>query len=91
MTNKEKLGRGLESLLGEAIGIETGEKVMRLKLAEIQPNEAQPRKQFTQPQMESFKQETTQRSALHEIQTKSDFINKPEVTRFTGLPERNIK
>ena len=52
MTNKEKLGRGLESLLGEAIGIETGEKVMRLKLAEIQPNEAQPRKQFDQPQME---------------------------------------
>jgi ParB family chromosome partitioning protein len=54
MTNKEKLGRGLESLLGEAIGIETGEKVMRLKLAEIQPNEAQPRKQFEQPQMESL-------------------------------------
>ncbi len=54
MANKEKLGRGLESLLGEAIGIESSEKVMRLKLAEIQPNEAQPRKQFTQPQMESL-------------------------------------
>ncbi len=54
MANKEKLGRGLESLLGEAIGIESGEKVMRLRLTEIQPNEAQPRKQFTQPQMESL-------------------------------------
>ena len=54
MANKEKLGRGLESLLGEAIGIETGEKVMRLKLAEVHPNEAQPRKQFEQPKMESL-------------------------------------
>jgi len=54
MTKKETLGRGLESLLGEAIGIESGEKVMRLKLVEIQPNEAQPRKQFTQTQMESL-------------------------------------
>ncbi|GAX61946.1 chromosome partitioning protein [Candidatus Scalindua japonica] len=54
MANKEKLGRGLESLLGEAIGIESGEKIMQIKLAEIQPNDAQPRKQFTQPQMESL-------------------------------------
>jgi len=54
MANKEKLGRGLESLLGEAIGIESGEKVMRIKLTEIQPNEAQPRKQFAQPQMETL-------------------------------------
>lgn len=54
MASKEKLGRGLESLLGEAIGIESGERVMRLKIAEIQPNDAQPRKQFRQRQMESL-------------------------------------
>ena len=54
MANKEKLGRGLESLLGDAIGIESGEKIIRLKLAEIYPNEAQPRKQFAQPQMEAL-------------------------------------
>ena len=54
MANKEKLGRGLESLLGDAIGIESGEKIIRLKLVEIYPNEAQPRKQFAQPQMEAL-------------------------------------
>ncbi len=46
MANKEKLGRGLESLLGEAIGIESSEKIMRVNVTDIQPNEAQPRKKF---------------------------------------------
>jgi len=51
MANKENLGRGLESLLGDAIGIEASEKILRINLADIQPNEAQPRKQFAQSQM----------------------------------------
>ncbi len=67
MANKEKLGRGLESLLGEAIGIETGEKVMRLKLAEVHPNEAQPRKQFEQPQMESLTSSIQEHGILQPI------------------------
>ncbi len=54
MSNKEKLGRGLESLLGEAIGIESGEKLVKINLAEIQPGETQPRKDFAQLQMESL-------------------------------------
>jgi len=54
MANKENLGRGLESLLGDAIGLEASEKIIRINLADIQPNEAQPRKQFTLPQMESL-------------------------------------
>ena len=54
MANKENLGRGLESLLGDAIGIEASEKIMRVKLADIQPNEAQPRKEFVQAQMETL-------------------------------------
>lgn len=54
MANKEKLGRGLESLLGEAIGIESSEKIMRINVVDIQPNEAQPRKKFSEPQMESL-------------------------------------
>jgi len=54
MANKENLGRGLESLLGDAIGIEASEKIMRINLADIQPNEAQPRKQFVQSQMETL-------------------------------------
>lgn len=54
MANKEKLGRGLESLLGEAIGIESSEKIMRVNVTDIQPNEAQPRKKFSEPQMESL-------------------------------------
>ncbi len=54
MANKENLGRGLESLLGDAIGIEASEKIMRINLTEIQPNEAQPRKEFVQSQMEAL-------------------------------------
>ncbi len=54
MANKENLGRGLESLLGDAIGIEASEKIMRVNLADIQPNEAQPRKEFIQAQMETL-------------------------------------
>ncbi len=54
MANKENLGRGLESLLGDAIGIEASEKIMRINLRDIQPNEAQPRKQFVQSHMEAL-------------------------------------
>ena len=54
MSNKENLGRGLESLLGDAIGIEASEKIIRINPTDIQPNEAQPRKQFIQPQMEAL-------------------------------------
>ena len=49
MANKEKLGRGLESLLGEAIGVESSEKILRINIADIQPNEQQPRKNFSDP------------------------------------------
>ncbi len=67
MVNKEKLGRGLESLLGEAIGIESSEKVMNLKISDIQPNESQPRKQFNQPQMETLIQSIQEHGILQPI------------------------
>lgn len=67
MANKEILGRGLESLLGEAIGIESGEKIMRLKVTEIQPNEAQPRKQFAQAQMDSLVDSIREHGVLQPI------------------------
>ncbi|MHC4269557.1 MAG: ParB/RepB/Spo0J family partition protein [Planctomycetota bacterium] len=67
MANKEKLGRGLESLLGEAIGIESSEKVMNLRIADIQPNESQPRKQFDLPQMETLSQSILEHGILQPI------------------------
>lgn len=67
MANKETLGRGLESLLGEAIGIESGEKIMRIKVTEIQPNEAQPRKQFPQAQMDSLVDSIREHGVLQPI------------------------
>lgn len=67
MANKEKLGRGLESLLGEAIGIETSEKVMNLSITDIQPNELQPRKQFGQPQMETLSKSIQEHGILQPI------------------------
>ena len=67
MTNKERLGRGLESLLGEAIGVESSEKIMSLSVTDIQPNEAQPRKQFNQPQMETLRQSIQEHGILQPI------------------------
>ncbi len=67
MANKEKLGRGLESLLGEAIGIESSEKIMRINVADIQPNEAQPRKKFSEPQMESLVNSIREHGVLQPI------------------------
>lgn len=67
MANKETLGRGLESLLGEAIGIESGEKIMRIKVTEIQPNEAQPRKQFPQAKMDSLVDSIREHGVLQPI------------------------
>ncbi len=71
MANKEQLGRGLESLLGEAIGIESSEKVMNLSITDIQPNESQPRKQFDQPQMESLTNSIQEHGILQPIIVRS--------------------
>ncbi len=54
MVNKKKLGNSLQSLLGEAIGLETSEGIKKLNLSEIHPNESQPRKLFTQDQMKTL-------------------------------------
>jgi len=54
MANKKKLGNSLQSLLGEAIGLETSESIKKLNLSEIHPNESQPRKLFTQDQMKTL-------------------------------------
>ncbi len=67
MANKERLGRGLESLLGEAIGIDSSEKIMNLSITDIQPNEAQPRKQFNLPQMETLIQSIQEHGILQPI------------------------
>ncbi len=67
MANKEKLGRGLESLLGEAIGVESSEKILRINITDIQPNEAQPRKKFSEPQMESLVNSIREHGVLQPI------------------------
>lgn len=67
MANKEKLGRGLESLLGEAIGVESSEKILRINVADIQPNEQQPRKNFSDPQMESLVNSIREHGVLQPI------------------------
>ena len=63
MSKKEKLSRGLQSLLGGVIGIEaeSGQDViMRLNPKDIEPNDSQPRKFFDDEEikglMESIKQ-----------------------------------
>lgn len=66
-TKKEKLGNSLHSLLGEAIGIETGDSTKKLNISEIQPNESQPRKRFTQGQMDSLVESIKEHGILQPI------------------------
>lgn len=57
MSKKEKLSRGLQSLLGGVIGIETEggqEVILRLNPHDIQPNTLQPRDVFVKEEMEGL-------------------------------------
>lgn len=54
MGKRQELGNNLQSLLGEAIGIVSRENITKINLAEIHPNESQPRKNFTQDQMKEL-------------------------------------
>jgi ParB family chromosome partitioning protein len=68
MANREDLGNSLQSLLGEAIGIvASDETITKLNPAEIQPNEAQPRKHFTQDQMKALVQSIQEHGILQPI------------------------
>ncbi|MFQ5965272.1 MAG: ParB/RepB/Spo0J family partition protein [Candidatus Scalinduaceae bacterium] len=67
MAGKEKLGRSLQSLLGEAIGIETVENIIKVKPSEIQPSESQPRKRFTQDQMKTLVKSIQEHGVLQPI------------------------
>lgn len=71
MVDKEKLGRGLQSLLGEAIGIEAGENIIRINPSEIQPNESQPRKYFSQSHMETLMKSILENGVLQPIIVRS--------------------
>lgn len=68
MANREELGNSLQSLLGEAIGIVANdETITKVNPAEIQPNKSQPRKHFTQDQMESLVQSIQEHGILQPI------------------------
>jgi ParB family transcriptional regulator, chromosome partitioning protein len=67
MVNKEELGNSLQSLLGEAIGIVTSENITKINPAEIQPNESQPRKHFTQDQMKELVKSIEEHGVLQPI------------------------
>ena len=57
MSKKEKLSRGLQSLLGGVIGIETEtgqDVIMRLNPKDIQPNDSQPRDIFNDEEMQGL-------------------------------------
>jgi hypothetical protein len=44
--DRKKLGRGLDSLLGEVVEVKEGEKVLLIAPEEIHPNTLQPRENF---------------------------------------------
>ncbi len=69
MTNREKLGNSLQSLLGDAIGIGTVESknITKISLAEIKQNESQPRKRFNQEQMKTLMKSIEEHGILQPI------------------------
>ena len=69
--SKKKLGLSLQSLLSEAIGLETKEGIAKLKVSEIQANESQPRKHFGQDQIETLANSIQEHGVLQPIIVRS--------------------
>ncbi len=70
MSKKEKLSRGLQSLLGGVIGIEAEvgqDVIMRLNPKDIQPNDAQPRDVFDDEDMNGLVESIKQHGILQPV------------------------
>ena len=70
MSKKEKLSRGLQSLLGGVIGIEADagqDVIMRLNPKDIQPNDSQPRDIFDEEEMHGLVESIKQHGILQPI------------------------
>ncbi len=70
MASREKLGNSLQSLLGDAIGIEaqpTSKDITKISTAEITKNESQPRKRFNQEQMKALMNSIEEHGILQPI------------------------
>ncbi|MCR4320609.1 MAG: ParB/RepB/Spo0J family partition protein, partial [Candidatus Brocadiaceae bacterium] len=70
MSKKEKLSRGLQSLLGGVIGIEAEagqDVIMRLNPKDIQPNDSQPRDIFDDEEMKGLVESIKQHGILQPI------------------------
>ncbi len=65
--NKKKLGLGLQDLLGEAIGIEATDGTSKIKIDEIVANESQPRKLFSEEQIETLARSIQEHGILQPI------------------------
>ncbi|MDR4504751.1 MAG: ParB/RepB/Spo0J family partition protein [Candidatus Scalindua sp.] len=65
--NKKKLGLGLQTLLGEAIGIEPTDDISKLNIDKIVANETQPRKFFSQEQIETLASSIQEHGILQPI------------------------
>lgn len=65
--NKKKLGLGLQTLLGEAIGIDTTDSISKLNINKIEANESQPRKLFSQEQIETLANSIQEHGILQPI------------------------
>ncbi len=71
--DKQKLGRGLDSLLGEAVELNEGEKILQISPGEIHPNTFQPRENFDHEMLNGL---------IASI--KANGILQPVVVRWTG-------
>ena len=70
MSKKEKLSRGLQSLLGGVIGIEAEagqDVIMRLNPKDIQPNDSQPRDIFDDEELRGLMESIKQHGILQPI------------------------
>ncbi len=65
--NKKKLGLGLQSLLGEAIGIEPTDSITKLNINEIEADKSQPRKLFARDQIEALASSIQEHGILQPI------------------------
>ncbi len=77
MSAKERLGRGLEALLGDYAGpgttapVETDGAVSNLSITNIRPNPLQPRREFSEPELEELAQSIQENGLLQPLLVRS--------------------
>ncbi len=72
MLDRGELGKGLDSLLGNIVEIESAVSVLQISPESVQPNPHQPRREFTPPSIKALAESIRQHGILQPILVRPD-------------------